>query len=312
MFSHFRTFAAIIFLAISYDMNLSANGQKVFRFSVTKPSKSSNVRLLLDTSKNYKLAECKIRYSNDWVHVPKLLMTFAYSTADGFTIPVVWSRVKETCEIEITFVSAENFPVALIFAPGPLITDFWVSDMVNLDSDAILTVEGSSEVVLVEVLGSCPFVYDCSSNKVLETSVTQFGKIVLELSLVKSKSWSVFLKATRNSIRVYSKNATPLTITTKTKRKVVLVYEPNFLDRHAQHVKLGETLPAWNGTTVVCHWTEHPGDFLKMALSLTHVRIPKYLTPKQQAQLACLLGLSVERTQEALHSLIVEEISVNN
>ncbi len=299
--------------------------------------------LMLDKTDDPALSTCKISYDEtlEPIEVPQALMSFAYSDLNGFSIPVVWSRVLKTCEIEITFTKAIDSRVVLKYdaiVANPT-TDFWMSGMIQLESEQVLEIKGSSAKVLVEFWDSFPIVHDCLTNGSVNVAVTTAGKpafrrwgqqlceSVMDFSLASSRSF--FLKAVRPArVQIYSKSATPLTIITTPNRNVVLVYEmtpagassseitgnrlseTKSTNPNVQELSMCEPLPEWKGQTVLYRWSDKPREFLKVASWVTHVRIPGYLSPKQQAQLASLFGVSVEQLQDLIHVSTGKEIAV--
>ncbi len=313
---------------------ISSDDKRVFKFSVPKLGScddwsTPSLLLMLDKTDDPLLGTCKIQYAADQiVEVPRALMSFAYSDGSGFGVPVVWSRVVKTCEIEITFTKPVESRVVLKYDTDAIskpTTDFWMSGIIYLKSEQVLTIKGNSETVLVEFCDSLPLLYECLKHGPVDLTIskersalrrwgTQSYAGSIQFSPLNG-SRSFFLKsATALRVQIYSKSATPLEITLTSQRKVILVYEmsPSASEaKDVQGLELGEALPAWNGQTVIYRWSDKPVEFLKVASSITHVRIGGYLNPKKLAQLACLFGVSVETIQETVQSLVAgQELAV--
>jgi hypothetical protein len=304
--------------------------KQVFTFRLVKLEKSpSSVWLELDKLEDVKLAMCKIEYDlhNSMVQVPQALMNFVYSKQAGFTIPVVWDRVNAKCSIVITFTSPVNSPVVLNYdtasdlAP---ITDFWMSDIFTLGSEQSFKMEGVSQKIIVEFMGSQPELYDCALSTVVNTTINhivpvvrrwgeQSQKFVVELKELKGSREFLIKTSQCGRVRLYSPSATPLIVTMTTKRKVVLRFEDEKVcGQELQELVFGEDLPAWTGQTVMYYWSDlKPLQFFKAAALLTHVIVPKFPTPKQQAQLAVMCGCSVEGlNNRMMHALVGREFAL--
>jgi hypothetical protein len=291
-----------------------------FKFSIPKLPNVSNpkIELLLDPAEDNKLKTCTMRYDqNRFVDVPQVILTFeTNSSHDAFVIPVAWNRFDTTCEIEIGFTSQVHSAVALQYNfPSDSVKDassgdFWVSEVFTLESEHNLTLAGCSGKVIVEFMDGIPLSI-CENSREQATKKNPStmrrwgpqppGTVWFEIDKMSS-SRTFFIKTKSTRIRVYSTSATPIEVAIGSKRKVILAYEEC---KESGEIRMGEPLPEWNGKTVIYRGDTDfaPRAFLKVADSITHVRIPICLDPIQQNQVAILFGVSLEGLQHKMKLL---------
>ena len=236
---------------------------------------------------------CRISYDeNPFEEVSYGLIAAAYTSIQGFFIPIDWSFAK-SCKIEIIAISTARvyyFPISDLTLPK-----FVEVAKYNLLNENVLKLSGNATKAIV-VVSSGKF--SLLSDIRLEKEQTAIiGEFSFDFPLYGGER-TFFLKAKAASeldyCKVYLLLGEDLKTSLVTKRNVFLSYE----------AKIGmnptEPLPAWHGQDVIYSANDQHMKILALAPIITEIQIGEKLTSEQKAQVACLLGISVKALKQKI------------
>jgi hypothetical protein len=266
-----------------------------YTFTLPNFGDAANVKCFTNV-RNVK--SCHIEYdSKEKIDIPVPLLMWMYNIGKnkfGFTLPIRWDFLK-TCEITIGFECKPLTPPEMQYFPhsDELVPMFRSTAVFPLGRELLIDMQSHAADKAVLVFQSCgntDVVNVCTRQK-YDTAHDDAFEIEVHHFLWKTQLFTTS-EVGKGTCQIFSYEKYHLQVETSSKREVALVfdeYKPS-----PENFELGTAMSQWKGQTLIYHWSPDHLALMERARSLTHVELPRALTPVQRAQMACILGLCLE------------------
>jgi hypothetical protein len=268
------------------------------------------------------LAECSIEYdAHEKIDIPVKLLLWMYNipaTKSAFTLPIRWNFEK-SCEIVVRFKCKPSTTVLLHYFPysKDVVPMFRASQVFQLERQQLFEFNSDPEDKAVIVFQNCRNIQVYHVNRKQDLDAEFAESFEMELNLFRRKC-QIFMYSLRSeeqygNFQIFSYEKYNLQVKVSTKREVWLAFDKaEVFEDNVQHLPIWTSPPEWRGQKVVYHWSSDFVGLLERARSFTHLQLPRMLTSVQKAQMACILGMSVEKLDELMLEKFSQETAATH
>ncbi len=281
--------------------------KRVYKFELCQLGRLGRLECFTDVSN---VRKCSITYdASKKIDIPVPLLMWMYhivgNVGQAFTLPIQ-NNFQKTCEITIKCNRKPSTPPVLHYFPflSDVVPMFRSTEVFPVEFEQLIEIRGEKSDKAILVFRNCEIsTYDVKAGENIDTLVAK--SFELEIDFPKSEKVQFFLERRDShyetgSVQVFSYEEHNLEVKTSSKREVVFSFDtkPEY-ETGVDHLATTTSLPKWKGQKVVYHWSlaQNRSDHFALmdkARFFTHLQLPRMLNPVQKAQMACILGMSVE------------------